>query len=500
MKTFSRIGNHHPLVSASKRAGCCLVYPPSTNICDLLPKDTPYQLCSPWPQFGGLDNKQQRRTPIVSSQTGNLLWQSQNTSNLVTISTSSPIISSDGTIYIGYTLFTTNFSNPISGYFTAFNSNGTAKWALQLDNGDINDESSSAIGPDGTNYFVANNDTEGVCYLYAISSTGTKKWKLKLQLCDVSTASITIGNNGDIFVCGYNSSSLVGVIYGVSQNGTIISGYPITITNNATPSWNSVIKDGPAISSNGNLYVCATEQTIDNGATLYSINTLTKTKVWEFNVSVGFPQSRPALSSDESTVYFTFDDNFSGTPGSVYAVNANDGTQKWQYNTTSFQGEYDTFPQDSFAIGTDGTIYFIVNGNANETNQNSYGKLIALDSNGNEKWRYIFGTISTSTGSFADTSPIIGGDGTIYVGVAIWDVLDSNPGNPSAIYLTMFAITPQGTLKWSKITTSTNTSGGTILINYATSPAIGLDGTIYIGTFYVKSSDNTSYSKMYAIK
>jgi hypothetical protein len=25
------------------------------NVCDLLPKNTPYQLCSPWPQFGGLD-------------------------------------------------------------------------------------------------------------------------------------------------------------------------------------------------------------------------------------------------------------------------------------------------------------------------------------------------------------------------------------------------------------------------------------------------------------
>jgi outer membrane protein assembly factor BamB len=498
MKVFSTLGNKHPYVGSTITAGCCKVKP--ISVCSLLPKDTPYQLCSPWPQFGGLDNKQQRRTPIVSSQTGNLLWQTQDTSNLVNISTSSPIISNDWTIYIGYTLFTTIFTNPISGYLTAFNSNWTVKWVFQLDNGDINDESSSAIGPDGTNYFVANNDNENNCNFYAISINGTKKWKLKLPLCDVSTASITIGNNGYIFVCGYNSSSLVGVIYGINQNGTIISGYPISITNTANPSWNSVINDGPAISSNGNLYVCATDQTSGNDATLYSINTLTKTKIWEFNVSGGFPQSRPALSSDESTIYFTFDDNSSGTPGSVYAVNSNDGTQKWQYNTTSLQGEYDTFPQDSFAIGLDGTIYFVVNGNANETNQNSYGKLIALDSNGNQKWTYIFGTISTSTGSFADTTPIIGGDGTIYVGVAIWDVLDTNPGNPSAIYLTMFAITPQGTLKWSKITTSTNTSGGTILINYATSPVIALDGSLCIGINYINTNNITSYSKLYSIK
>ena len=165
MKTFSRVGNNHPLINASKRV-CCLVYTSTTNKCDLLPKDTQYQLCSPWPQFGGLDNKQQRITPIISSQTGTLLWQTQNTNNLVTISTSSPIISSDETIYIGYTLFTTNFTNPILGYFVAFNSNGIAKWAFQLDNGDINEQSSSAIGPDGTNYFVVSNNNDNLSYLY----------------------------------------------------------------------------------------------------------------------------------------------------------------------------------------------------------------------------------------------------------------------------------------------------------------------------------------------
>jgi outer membrane protein assembly factor BamB len=496
MKTFSRIGNKHPLVSATITAGCCRVIP---NICELLPKDSPYQLCSPWPQFGGLDNKQQRKTPIISSQTGALLWQSPNTNNLVTISTSSPIISSNGTIYMGYTLFTTNFTNPISSYFTAFNSNGTAKWALQLDNGDINEQSSSAIGPDGTNYFVTNNAKESVNYLYAISTNGTKIWKTKLLLSSTTIASITIGSSGAIFVCGYNSS-LVGIIYAVNQTGTVVPGYPISLTNTEYPSWQSVMEDGPAISKSGNLYVCTLDSSSGDNATLYSINTLTKTKVWEFNIINVFSQSRPALSSDESTVYFTVDDNFGAIPACVYAINTNNGSQKWKYSTTKYQGEYDTFPQDSFAIGADGTIYFVVNGYVNETNHNSYGKLIAIDSNGNEKWRYVFGTISISTGSFVDTSPIIGGDGTIYLGVEIYDVSDITPGNPSTIYLTMFAITSQGNLKWSKITTSTSTSGGIIAINYSTSPAISLDGSLCIGVTYKNSNNNTSYSKLYAIK
>jgi len=37
-----------------------------------LPINTPYQLCSPWPQFGGLDNTNSRNTPILANPTGNL--------------------------------------------------------------------------------------------------------------------------------------------------------------------------------------------------------------------------------------------------------------------------------------------------------------------------------------------------------------------------------------------------------------------------------------------
>jgi hypothetical protein len=38
-----------------------------------------------------------------------------------------------------------------------------------------------------------------------------------------------------------------------------------------------------------------------------------------------------------------------------------------------------------------------------------------------------------------------------------------------------------------------------IMINYATSPAIGLDGTIYIGVNYQDRINKTGYSKLYAI-
>ena len=471
---------------------------PQTNLCLLLPTDTPYQVCSPWPQFGGLSNNQQRRTPITSSQSGNILWQSSNTSNLVTMRTSSPIIANDGTIYIGLIRADETTGEPVACYFAAFNSNGTARWVVPIINGDINDQSSSAIGPDGTNYFVASNDVDNMCYLYAITSSGIILWRTPLPSAVNVSASIAIGNNGEIFVCGINISA-EGIIYAVNTSGGIISGYPIVLINEEYVE--SVITDGPAISRDGNLYVCTFSAVEGNYGLLYSINIITKEVTWTFRIAdQGVPQSRPALSSDQSVVYYTFNSSAGISPNYLIAVNS-DGSPKWQYATTTYQSSYDTFPQDSMAIGSDGTIYAVINGYANEINETSYGKLVAIDpSTGLAKWTYIFGSVSDITASFVDTSPIIGGDGTIYIGVEIYDVLAISPANPTNIYLTMFAITPAGQLKWKTITTTLNNPGVNDII-YANSPAIGLDGTLYIGTTYSEEADlYVGYSKLYAIK
>jgi len=64
----------------------------------------------------------------------------------------------------------------------------------------------------------------------------------------------------------------------------------------------------------------------------------------------------------------------------------------------------------------------------------------------------------------------------------------------------MFAITPAGQLKWKTITTTLNNPGVNDII-YANSPAIGLDGTLYIGATYSEEAKlYVGYSKLYAIK
>jgi outer membrane protein assembly factor BamB len=131
-------------------------------------------------------------------------------------------------------------------------------------------------------------------------------------------------------------------------------------------------------------------------------------------------------------------------------------------------------------IGTDGTIYI----------GNSARIFYAINPDGTLKWSY------TSGGAIYG-SATIGGDGTIYFceeyavnalysnGTRKWQYyqgqsLYGSPtiGSDGTIYVgcagnKLIAINPDGTLKW------TYTTGSSI---YYSSPAIGTDGTIYIGS------------------
>lgn len=83
---------------------------------------------------------------------------------------------------------------------------------------------------------------------------------------------------------------------------------------------------------------------------------------------------------------------------------------------------------------------------------------------GELKWRF-------ATSGLVDSSPVIGADGTIYVGND--DVEKFSNGQSASGGGNLYAINPDGTLKW-KFPTGGNTL-------YCT-PAIGVDGTIYIAS------------------
>jgi outer membrane protein assembly factor BamB len=227
------------------------------------------------------------------------------------------------------------------------------------------------------------------------------------------------------------------------------------------------IDSSAGIADDGTIYVGSYDQK------LYAINPNGTTR-WVFPTG-GIVFSSPAISRD-GTVHV------GSINGKLYAVYP-DGTLKWVYDTGRAI-------VSSPAIGPDGSIHIHID-----------GKVIAVRPNGSLKWE----SSTTVLGNYNYSSPVIGSDGTIYVGsvdkkiYAIasngtkkWTFQTGNYidcsaaiGSDGTIYMgsgdkKLYALNPNGTLKWSY------TTGGYI----DSSPAIGADGTIYIG-----SADN----KLYAI-
>jgi len=296
-----------------------------------------------------------------------------------------------------------------------------------------------------------------------------------------------------------------GTIYGASY-------YLYSIYPNGTEKWRyylGEIESTPAIDENGVIYVGTIWGMPNYLHAIYSNN---GTQKWAYYVGNDIDSS-PAIGAD-GAIYF------GDWSGYVHAVNP-DGTQKWVYHT----GNVIT---SSPAIGNDGTIYI------GSHDDNVY----AFNWNGTVKWQY-------RTGAWVHSSPAIGPDGTVYIGSDDSYLYALNPedgsliwrchvgggtwcsptiGRDGTLYLGTYdmrfhAIYPNGTIKWTYnapgriwfgssatvssdgtiffgTTTQDGGSGALIALNpdgterfqdnygfYATSPAIGEDGTVYAASF-----------------
>jgi outer membrane protein assembly factor BamB len=124
-----------------------------------------------------------------------------------------------------------------------------------------------------------------------------------------------------------------------------------------------------------------------------------------------------------------------------------------QYDTSTNPGtqkwEFATgYPVDSPVIGVDGTIY------VGSSDRNLY----AINPDGTRRWKF-------GTPGYIESSPAIGADGTVFV--------TTSPPQGGAILSYLYAVKPDGTLRW------VFKLGG----YFGSSPAIGADGTVYVGSW-----------------
>ncbi|OGW46250.1 MAG: hypothetical protein A2Y66_08990 [Nitrospirae bacterium RBG_13_41_22] len=298
--------------------------------------------------------------------------------------------------------------------------------------------SSPAIGDDGTIY-VGSDDH----FLYAISSDGKLKWKYETG--DVITASPAIGSDGTIYVGSKDRQ-----FYAINPDGTLKWVYPTV----------SLLVSSPAIGSDGTIYV-------------------------------GGPDLDKTIISLSSCIGDDVPSSITVQLSHLYAVKP-DGTLRW---SKVLSGSMDSSP----AIATDGIIYVGTDGDElydkiypcegfspavtktyiPPSDANPYypvnGHLYAIyPADGKVKWDF-------KTLGDVDSSPAIGSDGRIYVGSDAYDRAFDSDGKVISIskpqtigYL--YAINPSGTLRWLY-----DKSSG-LYGDVDSSPAIGSDGTIYIGS------------------
>ena len=339
------------------------------------------QTGSAWPKFHGNLNNTGFTTNGVSN--GSPRW---NTATNAAVE-ASPVIGSDGTVYVGST----------DGFFYALNSSdGSIKWTNSDPMGFV--VSSAAIGASGTLYFGCNDSN-----LYAVnSSDGTTAWTYATGA--PITSSPTVAADGTIYVGSWD-----GNLYAVSSTGSLVwqfttalpvesspaigadgtvyfgsdDKYVYALNPDGTLKWQTLTAGGvsssPAIGRDGTVYVGSSDSNI------YALDRATGTVKWTF-VTGGPVTSSPAVAPDSSVIVGSTD-NF------VYRLRGSDGNMTW---SSQLGDQVNSSP----AIGGDGTIYVGCD------DHNVYALSIV---DGSQIW-------SAATGNKVISSPAISADGSIYVG------------------------------------------------------------------------------------
>ena len=262
------------------------------------------------------------------------------------------------------------------------------------------------------------------------------------QANDAITASATIGHNGTIYVGagGYYLGGFDSSLYAINPDGTLK--WAFKTGKNAGVSEASGIFSSATIGDDGTIYVGS------NDGHVYSIeDSVTYGKMkWKTNLGDWPVYGSPAI----------------GHNGNIYAGSLNfhmygmdpDGNLIWYYPTN-----WCVF--SSPAIRSDGTI--IVGSKDHNLyafrDGTPYAQLI---------FKQPFGVFFD--GHLVDCSPTIGDNGTIYVGTDPYGAFGQTPVPVDTVF---FAVNPDGSRKW----------GFTMNDGAESSPAIGHDGTIYVGSY-----------------
>jgi outer membrane protein assembly factor BamB len=242
-------------------------------------------------------------------------------------------------------------------YLRAYNSQGSVLWATGLATNFRNAQNGPAIGRDGSVYAAADFSA-----LHSVSSSGSANWTS--SAASGYYVNPAVATDGTIYAGGDKLTA-------VNPNGSVKWSY----TSGTFLS--------PAIGDNGTVFAGQI-----NSSKLVALSP-SGNLLWSRSDLDGAPAI--GINGDVYVV---------PQSGVLTAVNPTDGSTRWTYRT----GKTDYYNAEGVTIDVDGNLYLC----------NQDGMLMSLTSDGQLRWS--LDLAPERSGYIGTSAPVIGNDGTLYVG------------------------------------------------------------------------------------
>jgi outer membrane protein assembly factor BamB len=347
---------------------------------------------TPWPMAHGNAQHTGRSAHVGPSSAPTVKWQVK-----FAFLRSSPVIDSDGTVYVSVrkTLYAFNPGDGSEKWASQLpatvrrntaaidtgdriyigardnrlwaldSSDGSAIWSFNIGNdGDVN--TSAAIAPGGTVYMAGT--WNGIVHALA-PATGALLWDLSSG-GSVSYSSPALGPDGTVYV-----GTTRGRLRAVTPAGEF--------------KWEAVVGrvrfGAAAVGSNGTVYIGSFDglNAVDPDGTV----------LWTFDTE-GRVASTPAIGAD-GTLYVGSLGRAGGRLAAFYAIDPDDGSELWRYQPDGSGNAFYGSP----VIDANGDIY-VASGNT----------LTSLDEDGDLRWEFVTGGRRNVV-----STPAIAPDGTLYL-------------------------------------------------------------------------------------
>ena len=332
---------------------------------------------------------------------------------------SSPVVGPDGTVYLGSVIKDTRHPEH---FITAVNADGTVKWRFSTGWWDTQTQSSPALGADGRIYVGAQDG-----YLYALNSNGTMAWRF--AAASPVQQHPVVGTDGTVYI------GMDGLLYALDSSGVVRWSAILGTTN---------LPGGPALSPEGETIYAFGHSSAGPTATLYAFRR-DGTVRWQYSAFYAYypALSPPTVAADGTVIVLS---------GQIVAVGP-DGVERWRYDPSA--AYYSSYA--SVSVNPAGEVVFAFD-----------WYLGKLNPDGTPQWQLDFlGGPGQNELESTYSAPLIDADGNIYLGLGTGKRWTRPWGKVVRSY------SPAGELRW-----EFPVGEGV----YTSSPALGVDGTLYIGS------------------